>query len=120
MKLTLKDKEFLEKLKGLYDREDLQIRFVYGPPSYLKLCGNYGAQIENEFGMSRQGVRWRFHRLFNDIYVSAYEAIYWVESNFGTSLRKDVMSIVKERVGIRKKYSNLSKHDFIDNKMSRA
>jgi len=103
MKLTLKDKEFLEKLKILYDCEDLRIRLAQGPPSYLKLCKNYGDRIENEFCMTRQGVRWRFHRLFNDIYVSAYEAIYWVESNFGTSLRKDVMAIVKERVEMRKK-----------------
>jgi len=103
MKLTLKDKEFLERLKNLYDQEDLQIRLVPGPPSYLKLCRNYGGYIESKFGMTRQGVRWRFHRLFNDIYVSAYEAIYWIESNFGTSLRKDVIAIVKERVEMRKK-----------------
>jgi len=103
MKLTLKDKEFLDKLKALYDQEDLRIRMVHGPPSYLKLCHNYGDKIESEFGMTRQGVRWRFHRLFNDIYVSAYEAIYWVESNFGTSLRKDAIAIVKERVEMRKK-----------------
>ena len=103
MKLTLKDKDFLEKLKNLYDREDLQIRLVHGPHSYLKLCRNYGDQIESEFGMTRQGVRWRFHRLFNDIYVSAYEAIFWVESNFGTSLRKEAIAIVKERVEMRKK-----------------
>jgi len=103
MKLTLKDKEFLEKLKALYDREDLQIRLVHGPLSYLKLCKNYGDRIEDEFGMSRQGIRWRFHRLFNEIYVSAYEAIYWVESNFGTSLRKDAIAIVKGRIEMRKK-----------------
>jgi len=103
MKLTLKDKEFLERLKNLYDQEDLQIRLVHSSPYYLKLCRNYGDRIESEFGMTRQGVRWRFHRLFNDIYVSAYEAIYWVESNFGTSLRKDAIAIVKERVEMRKK-----------------
>jgi len=103
MKLTLKDKEFLEKLKRLYDQDDLQIRVAIGAPSYLKLCKNYGDRIESEFGMTRQGVRWRFHRLFNEIYISAYESIYWVESNFGTSLRKDVMAIVKECVEMRKK-----------------
>jgi len=103
MKLTLKDKEFMEKLKVLYDQGNLQIRLAYEPSSYLKLCKNYGDRIENEFGMTRQGIRWRFHRLFNDIYVSAYEAIYWVESNFGTSLRMDAIAIVKERVEIRKK-----------------
>jgi len=103
MKLTLKDKEFLEKLKALYDQDNLHILLAEGPPIYLRLCKNYGDRIENEFGMSRQGVRWRFHRLFNDIYVSAYEAIYWVESNFGTSLRKDAIAIVKKRVEMRKK-----------------
>jgi len=103
MKLTLKDKQFLERLKLVCDREELDIHLKVGPPSRLVLCHNYGDRIESHFRMTRQGVRWRFQRLFSQIYVEAYEIIYWVESNFGTSLRSDVIKLVKERVEIRKK-----------------
>jgi hypothetical protein len=58
--------------------------------------------------MTRQGVRWRFQRLFNEIYVSAYETIYWIESQFGTALRQDALAIARERIRDRK---NLEKID---------
>ena len=64
---------------------------------------NYGDKIESEFNMSRQGVRWRFQRLFNEIYVSSYEAICWIESQFGTELRHKAIEIAKERVELRQK-----------------
>ena len=72
MKLSQKDKEFLERLKELIDcgvvwvdtRREVLSRFV--------LRGNYGDRVEGKFGLTRQGVRWRFFRLFNEIYVSAY------------------------------------------------
>jgi len=38
--------------------------------------------------MSRQGVRWRFYRLFNEVYIEAYEIIFFVESNLGQSFAK--------------------------------
>jgi len=103
MKLTIKDKQFLERLRQVYDQGELDIQLKTGPPSRLVLCRNCGDRIESHFKMTRQGVRWRFQRLFSQIYVEAYETIYWVESNFGTSLRSDVIRIVKERVVIRKK-----------------
>jgi len=33
-------------------------------PSYMVLKGTYGEKIHKIFRMSRQGVRWRFQRLF--------------------------------------------------------
>lgn len=103
LKLTVKDKDFLERLKKLMDEKYLSIELKRGVTSYFVLKGNYGDRIENEFGMSRQGVRWRFWRLFNDIYVSAYETIYWIEKTFGTHLRNGVIQIAKERYLLRQK-----------------
>ena len=56
--------------------------------------------------MTRQGVRWRFQRLFNEIYTNAYETVFWMESNFGTELRPMALEIAKERVALRKKASS--------------
>ena len=103
MKLTVKDKDFLERLKKLMDEKYLEIDLKRGPPSYFVLRGNYGDKIENEFGMSRQGVRWRFWRLFNEIYIESYEAIYWLEKSFGTHLREKAMEIARERFILRQK-----------------
>ena len=102
MKLTLKDKAFLEHLKGLLESKDLSIELKKDGLKRLVLRQNYGDRIEKTFNMTRQGVRWRFQRLFNDIYVSAYECIYMVESLFGTELRSMALEIVKERVALRK------------------
>ena len=70
---------------------------------------NYGDKIEAAFEMTRQGVRWRFQRLFNEIYTSAYSTIYWVESNFGTELRSMALEIAKERVELRKEAQKIGK-----------
>ncbi len=101
MKLTEKDKQFIERLKELTDPGVLWIEPVRVPPGYFVLRGNYGASISKKFGMTRQGVRWRFWRLFNDIYVSAYETILFVERNFGVALRHEAMGIARERYRIR-------------------
>lgn len=103
MKLTLKDKEFLERLKALLDQKELRIERSAGTPSTLVLRQNYGDRIEAHFGMTRQGVRWRFQHIFGEAYISAYETVYWIETTFGTSLRKEAFAIVKERVALRKK-----------------
>jgi hypothetical protein len=103
MKLTLKDKDFLERLRLLLDSKDLAIELKYDGLKRFVLRGNYGDKIQGCFKMTRQGVRWRFQRLFNKIYVSAYECIYIVESLFGTDLRHKAMEIAKERVELRKK-----------------
>jgi len=102
MKLTQKDKDFLEKLKLLLDTKDLAVEMKDDGYKRLVLRQNYGDKIETSFKMSRQGVRWRFQRLFNEVYASAYESVYLIESQFGTQLRQQVMAIVKDRVEMRK------------------
>jgi len=103
MNLSEKDKIFLERLKKLCDENQLEIELKYAGVKYMVLRQNYGDKVELRFGMARQGVRWRFHRLFNEIYISSYETIYWVESRFGTSLRGMALDIVRERVEMRRK-----------------
>ncbi len=111
MILSEKDKQFIEKLKKLVEERQLSVESKDSGYKYLVLRQNYGGKVEQCFGMTRQGVRWRFHRLFNDMYVGAYETIYFVESNFGTSLRPMALEIVKERVALRKRAQNLG---FVD------
>jgi len=111
MKLTQKDKDFLERLKVLLDSKDLAVEMKDDGYKRLVLRQNYGDKIETSFKMSRQGVRWRFQRLFNDIYVSAYTSIYMIESQFGTQLRQQALAIVKERVEMRKKHQQMGNFD---------
>jgi hypothetical protein len=111
MKLTCKDKDFLERLKGLLEAKELSIELKNDGYKRLVLRQNYGDKVEKEFRMSRQGVRWRFWRLFNEVYISAYETIYFVESHFGVDLRQRAMEIAKERVELRKK---VPKIEFFD------
>ena len=103
MKLTLKDKDFLEKLKSLLGSKELSIELKEDGIKRLVLRRNYGDKIESAFNLTRQGIRWRFKRIFNEIYVDAYLSIFWIESNFGTELRQMAMEIAKERVTLRKK-----------------
>ena len=108
MKLTVKDKDFLERLKALSDSKDLEIELKIGGLKRLVLRKNYGDKVESSFNMTRQGVRWRFQRIFNEIYVSAYESIYWIESLFGTGLRQKAIEIARERVELRKKAQKMN------------
>ena len=103
MKLTQKDKEFLESLKTLTESKDLSVELRPDSPSYMVLKGTYGEKIHKAFQMSRQGVRWRFWRLFNDMYVSAFETILFVETTFGSQLREHAIRISKERYALRQR-----------------
>ena len=103
MKLTQKDKEFLEHLRKLMDSRDLRVELRSGRPSYMVLRGTYGDHIDRGFHMTRQGVRWRFWRLFNDVYVSAFETILFIEKTFGSELREHAVRISKERYEVRQK-----------------
>ena len=103
MKLTNKDKEFLERLHRLLSQKELSVDLVDLGLKQMVLRGNYGDRIDQSFGMTRQGVRWRFQRLFNDVYVSAYETIFFVESLMGPELRAYALEIAKERVALRRK-----------------
>jgi len=70
-------------------------------PSYMVLKGTYGEKIHKTFRMTRQGVRWRFYRLFNQVYVEAFETILFLEKVFGTQLREYAVRIRKERYKLR-------------------
>ena len=110
MKLTEKDKAFLETLKELMETKDLWVELKPGKPSSMVLKGTYGEKIHQAFRMTRQGVRWRFWRLFNDIYVSAFETILFVEKTFGTQLREHAIKISKERYALRQEIVRLGFH----------
>lgn len=108
MKLTNKDKEFLDRLKAMFARKELSVEINSEGLKRMVLRQNYGDKVEAAFGMTRQGVRWRFNRLFNEIYVNAYITILWVESNFGIELREKAMEIATERVTLYKKVQKMS------------
>jgi stress response protein YsnF len=111
MKLTQKDRDFLERLKLLLESKDLSVDMKEDGYKRLVLRQNYGDKIESTFRMSRQGVRWRFSRLFNEVYVSAYETIYMMENHFGIQLRQQALAIAKERVEMRKKNQKIGDLD---------
>ena len=106
MKLTIKDKDFLEKLKRLLEEKELKIDLKEDGLKRFVLRQNYGDKVEKCFHMTRQGVRWRFQKLFNEIYTNAYETVFWMESNFGTEIRPMALEIAKERVAFRIKASS--------------
>ena len=99
--MTEKDKTFLETLKRLMESKDLWVELKPGSPSHMVLRGTYGEKIHKAFRMSRQGVRWRFWRLFNEIYVASFESILHLERTFGTQLRDHAIRISKERYALR-------------------
>ena len=101
MKLTEKDKDFFTKLKELVGSRDLWIDMKISRPSYMILKGTYGKKIHSVFQMTRQGVRWRFQRVFGDIYVSAFESILTIEKTFGTGLRQHAIKISRQRYQLR-------------------
>jgi hypothetical protein len=102
MKLTEKDATFLEDLRQLIESKDLWVELKPGRPSYMVLKGTYGEKIHKTFRMTRQGVRWRFQRLFNEVYVSAFQTILMVEKTFGTQLREHAIRISRERYEARR------------------
>jgi len=111
MKLTNKDKEFVEKLKHLFEKKELSVELKDDGIKRMVLRKNYGDKVQQVFGITRQGVRWRFHRLFSEIYVNSYETIYWIESNFGVDLRQMAIEIAEERIALRKKAQKMRQND---------
>ena len=87
------------------ESKDLWVELRPGRPSYMVLRGTYGDKVYRAFRMTRQGVRWRFWRIYNDIYISAFEAILFVETTFGTHLREHAIRISKERYALRREMS---------------
>ena len=112
MKLTLKDKDFIEKLKPLFISNQLSIELKENSFKRFVLRRNYGDKIESEFNLTRQGIRWRFKRIFNEIYVNAYLSIFWIESNFGTELRQMVLEVARDRIERRKRAQKLGNFGF--------
>jgi len=77
--------------------KDLWVELKPGRPTYMVLKGTYGEKIHKTFRMTRQGVRWRFQRLFSQVYVEAFETILMIEKTFGTQLREHAVRISRER-----------------------
>lgn len=104
MKLTEKDKDFLEKLKALIASKDLWVEFKPGSPGRMVLKGTYGEKIHQTFHMTRQGVRWRFQRLFGQIYVESFETILAIEKIFDSQLRDHAIKISQQRYQLRQQH----------------
>ena len=101
--ISEKDKVFLEKLKKLMESKDLRVELKPGQPSCMILKGTYGEKIHKTFGVTRQGVRWRFQHLFGQKYIEAFEMIIFIEKIFGSQLRDYAIRISKERFVLRQK-----------------
>ena len=84
------------------ETKDLWVELKPNKPSYMVLKGTYGEKIHKTFGVSRQGVRWRFQRLLGQVYTEAFETIIFIEKIFGTQLREYAMRISKERHALKK------------------
>jgi hypothetical protein len=83
------------------ESKDLWVELKPDKPSYMVLKGSYGEKIHKTFRITRQGVRWRFHRLFNHVYVEAFETILFLEKVFGIQLREYAIRISKEKCSLR-------------------
>ena len=97
----------MEKLKKLMDSKDLCVELKPDRPSRMVLKGTYGEKIHKTFGVTRQGVRWRFQHIFGKIYVEAFEAILFIEKNFGPQLRDHAIRISKERYALGQEINNI-------------
>ena len=96
----------MESLKKLMESKDLWVELKPCRPSYMVLKGTYGEKIHKTLRMTRQGVRWRFQRLFNHVYVEAFETILMIEKMFGAQLREHAVRISKERWALWSKAQN--------------
>ncbi len=94
------------KLKELVDTKDLWVELKPDSPSRMILKGTYGKKIHKTFRVTRQGVRWRFQRLFNQVYVDAFCTILMIEKIFGTQLREYAVRISKEKHTLRQEILN--------------
>ncbi|MBA7657538.1 hypothetical protein ES703_65477 [subsurface metagenome] len=83
------------------ESKNLWVELRLEQPRYMVLRGTYGDKVHKAFRTTRQGVRWRFWRVFNDIYVSSFETILFIEKTFGTQLRDHAIRISKERCALR-------------------
>ncbi len=92
----------------LMESKDLWVELKPDQPNSMVLRGTYGERIYRTVRMTRQGVRWRFGRIYNDIYVSAFETILFIEQIFGTRLRDHAIRISRERYALRQEVATTS------------
>ena len=90
-------------MKKLTESKDLWVELKPDEPSYMVLKGTYGEKIHKTFRVTRQGVRWRFQRLFNQVYVEAFLTVLMIEKTFGSQLREYAVRISKEKYQLRQK-----------------
>ena len=83
------------------ESKDLWVELKPDRPSRMVLKGTHGEKIHKAFRMTRQGVRWRFLRVFCDIYTEAFTTILFIERTFGTELREYAIRISRERYALR-------------------
>jgi hypothetical protein len=83
------------------ESKDLWVELRPDRPSYMVLRGTYGEKVHQAFRMTRQGVRWRFQRVFSEGYVAAFEVILFIEKIFGAQLREHAIRISQERYALR-------------------
>ncbi len=97
-------------MRRLVDEKQLRVELKDDGRLRLVLRQNYGDKISEAFHVTRQGVRWRFNHVFNDMYVNSLQTILMVESLFGTELRKQAMAVARRRVELYRKASSLNAH----------
>lgn len=83
--------------------KDLFVELKPTSPSRMVLKGTYGEKIHKTFGVTRQGVRWRFQHIFGKVYVEAFATILAIEKIFGIQLRDYAIRISRERYQVRQK-----------------
>ena len=108
MSLTRKDKEFLAALRRLMDERQLCVELKDDGLLRMVLRQNYGDRIQKAFGVTRQGVRWRFNHVFNEMYVNALVTLLLVESQFGTELRQQAMAVARRKAELYRKAQSIS------------
>ncbi|MCC6699789.1 MAG: hypothetical protein IT365_29470 [Candidatus Hydrogenedentes bacterium] len=108
MSLTRKDKEFLAALRSLMDERQLRMELKDDGMLRMVLRQNYGDRIQHTFGVTRQGVRWRFNHIFNEMYVNALVTLLLVESHFGTELRVQAMAVARRRAELYRKAQRMN------------
>ena len=91
------------ELKKLMESKDLSVELKPANPSRMVLKGTYGEKIHKTFGITRQGVRWRFQHIFGRIYIEAFATILAIEKIFGTQLRDYAIRISREQYQLRQK-----------------
>jgi len=84
----------------------LYIELKPANPARMVLKGTYGEKIHKTFGVTRQGVRWRFQHIFGQIYVEAFLTILMIEKIFGTQLRDYAMKISRQRYATKQQHNN--------------